>query len=340
MPESVVLMTGAGGEVGHGLIGRLAAAGRPVVTIDVQPLSSGLAAGVAAEYTGSILDGALLDEVFRTHRVEAVFHLAALLSTSAERDPQQAHRVNVDGTLALLERARQAGASTETTVRFLFPSTIAVYGLPSLAVRDEAGRVAEDAFTTPTTMYGCNKLYCEHLGRYYARHYRQGAGHGAVPALDFRGLRFPGLISADTVPTGGTSDYAPEMIHAAARGEAYACFVGPETRLPFMAMPDAIEALLRLEQAPASVLSRTVYNVSAFSASADDCAREVRVAFPGAVITWAPDARRQGIVDTWPADVDDAAARTDWGFAPAFDFARTFQEYLRPAVAARYAGRA
>jgi nucleoside-diphosphate-sugar epimerase len=107
-----------------------------------------------------------------------------------------------------------------------------------------------------------------------------------------------------------------------------------------MAMPDAIEALLRLEQAPASVLSRTVYNVSAFSASADDCAREVRVAFPGAVITWAPDARRQGIVDTWPADVDDAAARTDWGFAPAFDFARTFQEYLRPAVAARYAGRA
>jgi nucleoside-diphosphate-sugar epimerase len=337
MSDSVVLITGAGGEVGHGLIGRLSAAGRSVVSIDLQPLAPALAASVTAEYTGSILDEGLLRRVFSEHRVETVFHLAALLSTSAERDPQHAHRVNVDGTLALLEYTRQTGERHGKTVRFLFPSTIAVYGLPSRVAKQQAGRVDEDRFTEPTTMYGCNKLYCEHLGRYYARHYRQGATAGAVPALDFRGVRFPGLLSADTVPSGGTSDYAPEMFHAAAQGKPYACFVGPDTWLPFMAMPDAIDALLQLEQAPQASLSRAIYNVSAFSASAEACARETLVAFPGARITWAPDVRRQGIVDTWPADVDDEAARCDWGFSPAYDFERTFREYLHPAVTARYA---
>jgi len=337
--DAVVLITGAGGEVGHGLIGRLSAAGRRVVTLDLQPLAPALAEGVAAEYTGTILDGDLLARVFHAHRVDAVFHLAALLSTSAERDPQHAHRVNVEGTLALLEQARQSGERHGHTVRFLFPSTIAVYGLPSRAVKQRSGRVSEDTFTQPTTMYGCNKLYCEHLGRYYARHYRQGAAAGLVPALDFRGLRFPGLLSADTVPSGGTSDYAPEMIHAAAQGQPYACFVGPDTWLPFMAMPDAVDALLQLEQAPQASLTRTVYNVSAFSASADACARETIEVFPLAHITWSPDVRRQGIVDTWPADVDDSSARRDWGFSPAYDFRRTFRDYLQPAVTARYARR-
>jgi threonine 3-dehydrogenase len=340
MPDFDVLITGAGGEVGHGLIGPLAAAGRRVVAVDVRPLGPELAAGVTAEYTGSILDGDLLARVFREHQIGTVFHLAALLSTSAERDPQLAHRVNVDGTLALLGHARQAGEQHDRTVRFLFPSTIAVYGLPSRAEKAHAGRVTEDTFTQPTTMYGCNKLYGEHLGRYYAQHYRQGTTAGTRPALDFRSLRFPGLLSADTVPTGGTSDYAPEMIHAAAQGHPYACFVGADTVLPFMAMPDAIHALLQLERAARATLSRTVYNVSAFSVSAEACARATLEAFPDARITWAPDPRRQGIVDTWPADVDDSSARRDWGFAPAYDFTRTFRDYLQPAVTARYVSRA
>src|SRR5205085_11945072 len=137
-------------------------------------------------------------------------------------------------------------------------------------------------FLNPTTMYGCNKLYCEHLGGYYARHYKQLAADAASRRVDFRCLRFPGLISAVTVPSGGTSDYAPEMIHAAARGEPYACFVRPDTAIPFMAMPDGVEALLTLAQAPRARLTRTAYNVMAFNPSAAQIRDVVVAAFPGA----------------------------------------------------------
>ncbi len=118
-------------------------------------------------------------------------------------------------------------------------------------------------------MYGCNKLYCEHLGRYYSRHYRQlAADHGGNTTVDFRCAALPGLISAVTIPTGGTSDYGPEMLHHAAQGLPYECFVRPDTRLPFMAMPDAIKSLLLLEAAPVSALTQLVYNVTSFSPSA------------------------------------------------------------------------
>jgi nucleoside-diphosphate-sugar epimerase len=152
-------------------------------------------------------------------------------------------------------------------------------------------------------------------------------------------VRFPGLISAQTVPSGGTSDYAPEMIHAAARGEPYACFVRPDTRIPFMAMPDGVAALLTLASAPRARLRRTSYNVGAFNPSAEEIRAVVMDAFPGAAITWETDRKRQAIVDSWPADVDDAAARRDWGFEPHHDFDRAFSEYLIPTIRRRYAVR-
>jgi nucleoside-diphosphate-sugar epimerase len=186
------------------------------------------------------------------------------------------------------------------------------------------------------TMYGCNKLYCEQLGHYYARHYKQLAAETASGRVDFRCVRFPGLISALTVPSGGTSDYAPEMIHAAAKGEAYECFVRPDTRIPFMAMPDGVDALLTLAAAPRTALSRTAYNVGAFSPSAEQIRDVVVQAFPAAQITWQNDVKRQGIVDSWPADVDDSAARKDWGFDPRYDFKRAFEEYLIPTIRQRY----
>src|SRR5262249_25598738 len=159
-------------------------------------------------------------------------------------------RVNVDGTLNLLELGVSQARQQERAVKFLYPSSIAVYGLPDLQAKRQAGKVAEDDWCEPRTMYGINKLYCDRLGRYYERYYRQLDALALPGRLDFRCLRFPGLISAATVPTGGTSDFAPEMLHAAAGGQPYACFVRPDTRIPFMTMPDAVKALLDLEAAP------------------------------------------------------------------------------------------
>ncbi len=150
-------------------------------------------------------------------------------------------------------------------------------------------------------------------------------------------MRFPGLISAETVPSGGTSDYAPEMIHAAAAGKPYDCFVRPDTRIPFMAMPDAVDAILRLMAAPREKLTRTVYNVGAFAPTAAEVEAEVRAAFPAAKMGTKVDVKRQGIVDSWPADVDDSAARRDWGHAPRYDFLSCFREYLIPSIKKHYA---
>lgn len=332
----VVLVTGAGGEIGHSLIERLAAAGRTIVTIDVNPLDPDLASHVRREFTGSIVDRGLLERVLAQFEIDLVFHLAALLSTRAEFTPVTAHEVNVEGTLNLLEFAHHEGESHGRPVTFMYPSSIAAYGLPDLATKNRVGRVREDEWTNPTTMYGCNKLYCEHLGRYYARHYKQLAAEATARRIDFRCVRFPGLISAVTVPSGGTSDYAPEMIHAAAQRERYACFVRPDTRIPFMTMPDAVDALMQLAEAPRECLTRTAYNLSAFNPSAEETLAVVLRAFPDAAITWQVDAKRQRIVDSWPADVDDTAARRDWGFAPKYDFARAFDEYLIPTIRERY----
>jgi nucleoside-diphosphate-sugar epimerase len=335
MRTPVILVTGASGEIGHGLITRLAGTGRPIVTIDLAPLDPSLHRLVLREFTGSITDSTLLERVLAEFEVDLIFHLAALLSTRAEFTPVTAHHVNVDGTLTLLEFAQREGESHGRTVQFLYPSSVAAYGLPDLQTKARVGRIREDEWNTPRTMYGCNKLYCEHLGRYYARFYKQLAAH-STGRVDFRSVRFPGLISAVTMPAGGTSDYAPEMIHAAARGEPYTCFVRPDTRIPFMAMPDAISALLDLAKGPRENLTRTAYNLSAFSPTAQEIHDAVTAAFPGAVMSWGTDEKRQTIVDSWPEDVDDGAARRDWGFAPVYDFGSAFEQYLIPNVRERY----
>jgi nucleoside-diphosphate-sugar epimerase len=332
MRRPVVLVTGAGGEIGHGLITRLAATNRPIVTVDITPLEPALAKRVRREFTGSILDRGLLERVLAEFDIDLVFHLAALLSTRSEFTPITAHDVNVEGTLNLLEFAHHEGESHGRPVVFLYPSSIAVYGLPDLETKMRVGRVQEEEWNKPTTMYGCNKLYCEHLGRYYARHYKQLSAESMAGRVDFRCVRFPGLISAVTMPAGGTSDYASEMIHAAAKAEPYACFVRPDTQIPFMAMPDAVDALLQLAHAPRQRLTRTAYNLGAFSPTADEIRDVVMKAFPHAAITYQIDAKRQNIVDSWPADVDDSAAREDWSFQPKYDFGRAFDDYLIPTI--------
>jgi threonine 3-dehydrogenase len=333
MRKEVILITGANGEIGHGLITHLGKQGNAqIVALDIQPLDERLKPFCEHFIQGDILDNMLLGRLVAEYEIQSIYHLASILSTRAEYNPETAHRVNVEGTLNLLRLAVEQSQWQGRPVKFLYPSSIAAYGLPDLTTKNRVGKVKENEWLQPTTMYGCNKLYCEHLGRYYANYYRQLASDRAHTSIDFRCIRFPGLISAITIPTGGTSDYGPEMLHHAARRLPYACFVRPDTRLPFMTMADAIKSLLILEKANASSLTQCVYNVTSFHPTAMEFHDIICKAFPNAEITFAPHINRQEIVDTWPADIDDSAARTDWGWKPDYNQDQAFEEYLFPAI--------
>ncbi|MGE3163420.1 MAG: NAD-dependent epimerase/dehydratase family protein [Planctomycetota bacterium] len=335
MRKPVVLITGANGEMGHALIRSLSVAEQEILALDVRPLDDELAPLCVGSIVGDILDESLLQRLVSEYEIHAMFHLAALLSTRAEYTPATAHSVNVNGTLNLLQLAHEQAKWHGHRVRFIFPSSIAIYGVPT-GLRPKPGHVREDEWNSPTTMYGCNKLYCEHLGRYYTDHYQQLARERAPSGVEFRSLRFPGLISAVTTPSGGTSDYAPEMLHAAAQGVRYECFVPAEEQIPFMAMPDAIRAILMLYRADPECLTRRVYNLQAFSLSAAEIRERVLESFPKAEIEFVVDPARAGIVASWPAGVDDTAARMDWGWRPEFDARRAFEEYLIPGIRRRY----
>jgi threonine 3-dehydrogenase len=335
MRKKGILITGAAGEIGDALIKRLAEEDtNELISLDVKPLPAETRR-LVTHIQGDILDESLLARLVSEYEIAVIFHLAALLSTRAEFTPDAAHKVNVEGTMGLLKLASDQSQWRGEPVLFIFPSSIAAYGMPDLETKARYPQVREWEWNYPRTMYGCNKLYCELLGTYYSQYFRQLAAERPV-MLDFRSVRFPGLISAYTVPSGGTSDYGPEMLHAAARGVPYACFVREDSQIPFMAMPDAIKALLDLAKAPAKALTRRVYNVTSFSLTAGQFRQEVLKYFPQAKISFDPDLKRNQIVDSWPAGLNDHDARRDWGWEPDYGIERAFKEYLVPNIRRRY----
>ena len=337
-----IFITGANGEVGHGLIEKLKAQGLKLMAFDLNDLDKNLLPYVNTFIKGDISDKKLIEEIFKKNKINIIYHLAAILSTSGEKNPYLAHSVNVEGTINLLE----ACVKLNYPIKFIFPSSIAIYGIPDLRTKMKSGKVKESEFLNPITMYGINKLYCEQLGYYYSANYKLLSEPGGSKSrrlatklkrnIDFRCLRFPGLISADTIPSGGTSDYAPEMIHFAAQGKGYLCFVRSDSTIPFMAMPDAIKALLLLTKAAKDKLSQPVYNVSGFSVSAAEIKKIVKKHFPKAKITYKVNLPRQKIVDSWPEDIDDAKAKKDWGWKPDYNFQKAFANNLIPSIRNRY----
>lgn len=334
MGKAVALVTGAGGEMGHRLTPELVAQGFDVIAVDLVDLPPAISDHCIETVKASIAETKRMRELIDRHRPAYVFHLAAILSAKAERDPILAHEVNVQGTLDLMRMCashhdpQRTGASP---VRFVFPSSIAIYGLPDAATKNAAGALREEQWTLPTGMYGCNKLYCELIGGFMSRPQASGGGE-----IDFRSIRFPGLISSDTLPTSGTTDYAPAMIHAAVQDQSYTCFVAEDARLPFMTMPDAVDALLRLALADRDQLSNCVYNIQGFSATAAEIRDEVLSHYPEARIDFKVEAPRQALVDTWPAAIDDSRARHDWGLAPKHDLKSALSDYLVPDLRRRY----
>ena len=335
MAEKTVLVTGACGEIGQALVQNLARqSGYRIVTADLAPLPDFILPLSAEHVQGDLVNKI---KIFYDYDFDLIFHLAASLSSKAEVATEEAHRINVEGTLQLLMLAAYRSEKYKKEVKFLFPSSIAAYGFPDLPAKQACGPVKEDEHNTPHTMYGCNKLYCEKLGMYYSRYNGQRHLDPQPPVMcDFRAIRFPGLISAFTLPSGGTSDYGPDMLHAAAQGLPYACFVRPDTKISFMAMPDAIKALLMLAGAPRRNLSHVVYNIASFSLTAAEFRQRALQAFPQAQISFQPNPRRQGIVDSWPEEVDDTLARTEWGWQPDYDVDKFFDDYFIPEMKKRY----
>lgn len=305
-----ILLTGAGGQVGLDLLRTLQDQGHDLHASDLAPPHEGERLGLPW-YRLDVTSRQDVDALVAELRPEIIYHLAAILSAAGERDPLRTYAVNQEGTLSVLEAARRHHVR-----QVIFTSTIAVFGpgLPDL--------VGDDVQLRPTTMYGVTKVAGELLGEYYARR------HG----LDFRGVRFPGLLSA-VLPTGGTSDYAPLMYYESLRSGGYQAYCRPDTRIPLMYMPDALRALTELSAAPRERLTRCVYNIAAFSPTAAEIAAEVGRVVPGARVTFSPDPARQAILDSWPKILGDDAARRDWGWRHAWDL-RAMSDDLTPRLRA------
>jgi len=291
-----ILVTGGAGQVGTDLLNLLHTSGAELFCLDLARKPDSVPAEVVWR-RGSVTRTGELFEFLEETRPEIIFHLAALLSARGEQVPHQAYHVNLDGTHNVLEGARLFGVS-----QVIYASTIAVFG-PGLP-----DPVPNDVPLLPTTMYGITKVAGELLGAYYHRRWE----------VDFRAVRFPGLISAG-IPGGGTTDYALFMYADGIRYGRYESFVGPESQVPMMYMPDALRALRELSAAPREKLRRCTYNIAAISPTAQEFAAAVRARVPGVELTFRSDPGRQAILDSWPRRLDDSCAREEWGWAHKYD---------------------
>ncbi|MDD5306423.1 MAG: NAD-dependent epimerase/dehydratase family protein [Deltaproteobacteria bacterium] len=249
-----------------------------------------------------------LEEVVKKHKIDTIVHMAAILSAVGEKNPMMAWDVNMNGTIVVLECARE-----HNMTQVLVPSSIAAFG-PGTPLEN----TPNDTVLKPTTMYGVTKVAGELLCDYYVRRY----------GLDVRGLRYPGIISSETPPGGGTTDYAVAIYYEAVRQKKYTCFVREDTRLPMMYMPDCLKATMDLMAAPFETLKHhSDFNVGSMSFSAGELAAEIKKHVPEFKVAYEPDFR-QAIADSWPRSLDDTCARQEWGWKPAWDLAAMTKDML------------
>ncbi len=304
-----VLVTGAAGQIGAELVPLLRARyGRDQVVAALHK-----AAGSAAVRDGpleslNVADSSAVSRVVRQYGIDTIYHLAAVLSATGESNPDLAWEVNMQGLKNVLDVARQSKLK-----RVFWPSSIAVFG-PD-APRTNA---SQNAALNPTTMYGVSKVAGELLCNYYFMKY----------GMDVRCLRYPGLISSESLPAGGTTDYAVEIFYAALQKGTYSCFLRDDTVLPMMYMPDALNAALKMMEADSSKLKmHSGYNLAAISFSAGELAAEIRKHLPSLKVSYFPDSR-QKIADSWPQSIDDSAARRDWGWAHEYTLSKMTSDML------------
>ncbi len=320
--KSSILITGAGGEVGSQLIKKFSEIENiNIITIDLHPINNDIKKLVNTHIIGNVLDNKLIDQINFEYEIKEIYHLAAVLSTRAELSPKTAHDVNVNGSINFLELAIAQSRSQNKSVKFFFPSSIAVYG-----VTDDNIKCQEDQCLKPITIYGSNKLYIEKLGYYYSKYYQQISSEG--PMIDFRSLRFPGLISPNTIPSGGTSDFIPEMWHSIAKNNYYDCFVKASSRIPFIAMSDAIDGINSVMRMDIENMKNRIYNVSSFNPSAEEFFEIIKTYNKDAKISYNVNKIRQRIVNSWPDNIDDSSAKLEWGWNPQYNLDNIINDYL------------
>jgi len=303
-----VLVTGAAGQIGSELVTALRqryGKGNVVSTDKFTGRNPG--GGNTPEYL-DVTDQPSVERVVRENNIDTVYHLAAILSAVGEENPDLAWEVNMRGLKNVLDVAAQSGVK-----RLFWPSSIGVFGPKTPKVM-----APQDTTLNPTSMYGVTKVAGELLCNYYS------IRHG----LDVRCLRFPGLISSEARPGGGTTDYAVEIFYAAIEKRSYTCFLREDSTLPMMYMPDALRAATEIMEADGERVKLHIgYNLASMSFSPGELAAEIRKHIPNFKVTYQPDSR-QKIADSWPESIDDSAARRDWNWAADYDLAKMTTDML------------
>jgi nucleoside-diphosphate-sugar epimerase len=270
-------------------------------------------------YFINVSDRASVEEIVKKHDIDTIVHMAALLSAVGEKNPELCWDVNMNGTINVLNVARD-----HKMTQVFIPSSIAAFG-PGTPLDN----TPNDTVLRPTTMYGVTKVCGELVCDYYVRKW----------GLDVRGVRYPGIISSETPPGGGTTDYAVAIYYEAVRQGKYECFVEERTRLPMMYMPDCLKGTMDLMEAPfANLKHHSDFNLGAMSFSAGELAAEIKKHVPGFEVVYKPDFR-QAIADSWPRSVDDSCARKEWGWKPSYDLATMTKDMIERLRARHKAGK-
>lgn len=252
-------------------------------------------------------DGKALASILKKHKITQIYHLAAILSAKGEQEPLQTWQINMQTYFNVLEASRENGVR-----KIFYPSSIAVFG------NHIEGIAEQFSYLDPATVYGISKAAGENWSNYYFKRY----------GLDIRSLRYPGIISHQSMPGGGTTDYAVDIFHKAVKGEKFECFLSANTTLPMIYMSDAMDATVRLMEASADKISvRTSYNLSGMAFSPKEITTSIRRLIPKFEISYKPD-YRQEIADSWPQHIDDTQARKDWGWRPTYTLEKMTQEMI------------
>ncbi|HLW22127.1 MAG TPA: NAD-dependent epimerase/dehydratase family protein [Sphaerochaetaceae bacterium] len=306
-----ILITGALGQLGSEIAIQLRReySNAQVILTDIRPDPKSAISEGGPYYTVDCRDGRQLGELVERYRVDTIYHLAAILSATAESNPQYAWDCNMNGLLTVLEVAREHRCSLFT------PSSIGAFG-PSTPKKF----TPQDTVQRPTSIYGVTKVAGELLCDYYHHKYD----------VDTRGVRYPGIVSNLTVPGGGTTDYAVEIYYAAVKQGHYECPLQGDTYLDMMYMPDAVNAAIQIMEAdPARLRHRNAFNVGAMSFCPEEQAAYIRTHIPNFTISYRVDPVRQAIADSWPDCLEDYAARVEWGWKPSYDLASMTADMLQ-----------